>query len=205
MKNLVRNPSYPEAHLASSATCDAAATFFNLAGKQRYDFTADVAHRCVLSVPQHDYTVTDDELRDLRWEVSGYAVDRLSVRAFHVAHIMGVHFRAGEWIGHPRCGSVVSCVKEGRSLYARVLRFLKVDHDECPGYASVKWFSNPEYPHDTPLVPVVTTNGHDLDYEYGSIIRITTIDPSAVSVGRNPTNELFYMMRESGYDTCTAT
>ena len=62
------------------------------------------------------------------------------VHAFKIAHVMGVHFSAGEWGSFPRCGSVVTCVINRRSVYGRVSRFLRVEGDDCPGYAVVEWF-----------------------------------------------------------------
>ena len=94
---------------------------------------------------------------------------------YAVAYILGVHFRAGEWGKSPRCGSVVTCVMGGRSLYARVGRFLRLENEDCPGYASMAWFGAPEYPFDNPLVVRVNENGHDLTRRYGSIIKITQI------------------------------
>lgn len=111
---------------------------------------------------------------------------------------------AGEWGNTPRCGSVITCVIRGRSLYARVKRFIKVDDDDCPGYASVDWFSAPVYLFDDviPLGVSVTEDGSRVEREVGtSILRITQIDPSAIMVERDVTNGRFLMMRDSGYDT----
>ena len=78
--------------------------------------------------------------------------DSFAVSMYRVAHILGKHFRSGEWGNLHRCGSVVTCVMGGRSMYARVERFLRVDGDDAEGYASVTWFGEPEYPFDIPLV-----------------------------------------------------
>ena len=98
--------------------------------------------------------ITRNEIADLR--MCGCVLDCLSVTSYHIARIMGVHFRTGKWgTGKSRCGSVITTVIEGRSLYARVHRFLMVEGDECPGYASVSWFSEPHYlfhMHDTQLL-----------------------------------------------------
>ena len=87
---------------------------------------------------KQDAVATELELACLRM-LGVTVVDHLSISEFKVAHIMGKHFKAGEW-GNYRCGSVITCVMEGRSYYARVERFLKVDDDFCEGYASVTWF-----------------------------------------------------------------
>ena len=128
-------------------------------------------------------------------------MDHLSIYEFKVAHILGKHFRAGEWGSH-RCGSVITCVMEGRSLYARVNRFLKVDNDDCEGYASVTWFGIPNYPFVIPLVVKCSESEPDqLVDELGCIIRITQIDPSQVMVERSIDRTHCFMMRDSGFDT----
>ena len=64
-------------------------------------------------------------------------------------------------------------------------------------------------PPGTPLVPVVTLDGHELDEIYGGVVRIpsmiTELDPSPVSFECNSTNDSFHLMRESGYDSTTST
>ena len=128
----------------------------------------------------------------------------LSVTAFEVAYILNLHFKAGEWGNYPRCGSIITCVIGGRSLYAYVKAFLKVEDDDCPGYASVSWFSEPLYifGSEYPLGVCVNENGGEVEREVGTcIIRITQIDPSPVMVERDLPNGRFFMMRDSGYDT----
>ncbi len=101
----------------------------------------------------------------------------------------------------PRCGSVVTCtMSDGFSYYGRVERFLKIDGNKT-GFASVKWFSKPVYPHGTPLVVRVEDDGSDVEDEFGSVIRLTQIEPSRVIVEHpeQPGGE-FHVMRDSGYD-----
>ena len=160
-----------------------------------------VFRRCFLKVPVGGGTVaTDMELGSLR-ALGVNILDHLAVSEFKVAHILGKHFRAGEW-GSYRCGSVVTCVVGGRSLYARVNRFLKVDGDDCEGYASVTWFGIPEYPFKIPLVVKCREEQPaGLVSELGCIIRITAIDPSQVMVERTIDRVHCFMMRDSGWDT----
>lgn len=112
---------------------------------------------------------------------------------------------SGEWGNNtPRCGSVITCVIRGRSFYARVKRFLKIDDDDCPGYACVDWFSAPTYLFDDviPLGVCVGEDGSEVLREVGSsVIPITQIDPSPIIVERELVNGKFFMMRDSGYDT----
>ena len=80
-------------------------------------------------------------------------------------------------------------------------RFLAVDGDACPGYASVCWFGLPQYPLGNNRVEVVVSgDGLEVDRLLQTcIIRITQIDPSYVVV--EPDGENYRMMRQSGYDT----
>jgi len=160
-------------------------------------------HECVLWGREEQWTPTRDELADLR--MLGCDVDILSVSKYPIAYILNVHFRAGEW-DRPRggrCGSVVTCVIDGRSLYARVIRFLKIDDDDCPGYASVEWFSETTYLFDdNPLGVWVRQDGSAVRDQVGtSILRITQIDPSPIVVECESSTGRFYMMRDTGYDT----
>ena len=165
-----------------------------------YKINQDPMHTCLLSLEVSHCDLTKMELSDLRW--LGCAVDLFSVTEYKIAHIMGIHFRSGEWGQSPRCGSVMTCLKEGRSVYARINRFLHIDGDCCPGYASVTWFGAPHYPCGTPLVVYVDDDGSDLDSQFGCIIRITEIDPSRVitECGEQQTDG-YYVMRDSGFDS----
>ena len=197
-KSLVRDMSHPEAHLANSASQDVAARYVNLK-ESGYKVSTDSCHFCVLSVPKRHDHPTETELADLRY--LGLAVDPFDIKFYAVAHIMGVHFRAGEWGQRPRCGSVVTCVMGGQSLYARVNRFLKIRSEDGPGYASVTWFSKPEYPTGTPIVVKVGEDDGGLDALHGCVISIDLIDPSRVMVEclTQPVGE-YFVMRDSGFD-----
>ncbi len=72
-------------------------------------------------------------------------LDLMSVSQFPIAYIFGKHFKSGEWGKRPRCGSVMTCVLDSRSLYFVAEKFLQVEGDECPGYVRVSWFSEPQY------------------------------------------------------------
>ena len=78
------------------------------------------------------------------------------------------------------------------------MRFLKIEDDDSPGYASVRWFSKPTYPHNVPLVVCVRDDGGEVDFMFTSIIPLTSIEPSRVIVEND--GDVFYMMRDSGYD-----
>ena len=197
MKGLIKNPQHPDVSLATSSTRDISAKFIDLKCNAESN---EQPHRCFLCGASSVYFPTEKEVGDLR--ILGVDIDFLNVTEFSMAYILNRHFRSGEWGQSPWCGSVVTCVIGGRSLYARVERFLFIEGDSKPGYASVKWFSPPEYPLRTPIVVRVTDEGETLDRELGCIVSLTQIDPSPVMVECDSDNGCFYMMRDSGYDTC---
>lgn len=205
MKNLIRDVSHPEVNLAKCATQDASASYITMAmtASKEYDFRSNVLHCCVLSELKPNWVVSEEDLHDLSY--MGYDVDQFSVRCYAVAHITGAHFRAGEWGNYPRCGSVVTCVLDGQSYYARAKKFLSVPGSDCPGFVSVDWFGKPTYPSGYPFVVRVTGHGDCVREEYGSVLRITQLDPSRVIVEYTREPDTYYTMRDSGYDTCKCT
>lgn len=198
IKNLVKDMHRPEVNLSTNFGMDAACKYDGFVSG--VSVLGDNYHTCVLSSMDVHARVSVKDFEDLL--VIGCPIrDREDLSIFKIAHIMGKHFRSGEWGMSPRCGSVITCVINGRSLYARVVQFVKSDReDRCPGYACVRWFSEPEYVNS--LCPRVTLDGRDVHMEIGlNVIRITQIDPSQVSVEVVPGSDECYMIRDSGYDT----
>ena len=200
IKNLCRHNDSPEENLSNTVRHDVSARFVTLLESEaHYDVTKDVHHRCILSGRRGSrFELTPNNLADLR--MMSPCADRFSIMPFLICHVMGIHFRAGEW-GKQSCGSVITTVVDGQSLYAAVLGFVKVSGDPSSGYAVVNWFSKPEYPFKVPLVVKVTEDGSDLEDVLGTVIRIDTIDPSRIMIGTDTVEGVFYMMRDSGYDT----
>ena len=199
IKNLVQDMYQAEVHLSGKVTVDSACYYDRLM-KNQVSFTAKGLHTCVLCSARVKQYATVQDLDDVI-RLGGNVGDQGDLTVYSTAKIMGKHFVAGEWDRDSRCGSVITCVINGRSLYARVVRFLKSDvrDDSCPGYASVRWFSEPTY--DNCLCPKVTINGSDIEDEVGSnVVRITQIDPSQVAVERVGDGS-FCMIRDSGTDT----
>ena len=197
----MRNGKNPITVLANAYVIDTAAAYLQLfsSGLQNYDATKSPLHTCLLQRKERNAVLTAVEMGDMRMQ--GLSVDPASINSYAVAFIMGVHFKAGEWGKRPTCSSVITCVINGRSLYGRVTKFLTIDGDSCPGYASVCWFGAPQYPlGDNRLEVVVSDDGRTVTREVGCIVRITQIDPSPVVVEPDGSNK-FRMMRQSGYDT----
>ena len=186
-----------QATLAYSAQTDAVSSYLDSAISPDYNVATGFHHTCILK-DEVSHICSQEELGWLR--VRGIGVDALSVTGYKIAHILGVHFKSGEWGRHPRCGSVITCVIDGRSVYGYVRTFLRLENDQTPGYAVVHWFGAPQYPFENPLVVRVARDGSDLDEEIGCIVPITTIDPSCVVIEPDGQDHLF-MMRLSGYDT----
>ena len=197
IKNLCRDMYQAEVNVSRNATVDFACDYRDCKRSEEYVLVEDPHHNCVLSMYSPLDEVTPEEFDDLQY--LGCPVRHADeVCVFNVATILNKHFRSGEWGQYPRCGSVITCVMNGRSLYARVEKFMRVDGDPCPGYASVHWFIEPTYVNR--LCPQVTLDGDDVKTEVGvNLVRITQIDPSKVSVEHAV--DSFFMIRDSGYDT----
>ena len=111
--------------------------------------------------------------------------------------ILQVHFTSGEW-GHMSCGSVVTSVKHGKSLYGVVKKFVR---SRGSGFAIVKWLSVPEYPFlPNRLVVRVTLGNIDLQRRYGSVLSLHDIEPTPVYVSPSDDGTHYFLMREKGYD-----
>lgn len=169
IKNLVKDMNRPEVNLSTNFGVDAACNYDRLASDV---LSENNYHNCVLSSLNVYDLVCVKDFEDLL-AIGCPISDPNDLSVYRIANIMDKHFRAGEWGMHPRCGSVVTCVINGRSLYARVLQFVKSDkEDTCPGYACVRWFSEPVYVNS--LCPRVTLDGGVVEREVRSnVIRIT--------------------------------
>ena len=117
--------------------------------------------------------------------------------SYRIARVLGVHFRAGEW-GSSRCGSVVTTNYGGRSRYAFVRRFIKVDNKD---FASVLWLTKPHYPYaPIPLVVRVRVMTALRQNCMPSLIPLNKIDPTPVLVEPDNNGIHFFMMRVRGWD-----
>lgn len=203
MKAMVKNPNHPDVSMAIATTRDVAARYIGLQSGASDSSSLRIPqrpHECVLWGRRQQYFPTEKEMGD--FALRGVQADMMGFAKYDIAYVLGVHFKAGEWGQYPRCGSVITCVLQGRSWYARVNRFLSVEGDRGFGYASVTWFSRPVYPLRTPMVVKVTEDvGSRVDHRFGCIIGLDQIDPSRVMIEPKPDHSCFYMMRDSGYDT----
>ena len=116
------------------------------------------------------------------------------VRAYNVARILGVHFKADEW-GRRVCGSVITFMFAGRSRYCIVKKFLRVQRKS---FARVVWLSKPSYPHwPNRLVVKVSVLR---ECKSTCVIPVERIEPCSVSVIPLSDGIHYYMLRDKGYD-----
>lgn len=118
------------------------------------------------------------------------------------ANISGVEFTAGQNIVvGKRCGSVVTSVIQGQSMYGKVLKFFSSSCDKNAGmYAYVEWMNVPDYPFDgTPLV--VRLRDDAPICVAPNVLSIFDIDPSRIICERSDIENCYYMCRIEGWDT----
>jgi len=196
----------PEENLVRTTAQDIAVHYLNLKQSELRELSRAQCHECVLSYAI-DVVLKTRDIDDLRIHHNSGVTDHYAAKGFKVAHIMSVHFRSGSWPSYPRCGSVITCVLAGagrqrRSLYARVNFFFKIFGDKTPGYASVSWFSEPQYIYkDNPLGVKCREDGSGVRDEVGSVVKITQIDPSQIMVEHEVETGFYVMIRDSGYNT----
>ena len=124
LQKLIRNGYLADINLANAVAIDIAASYVELFKTGiKYDIQTVPQHTCFLTQKVKHATLTRREIGDLR--MYGCEVDdALSIDVFSTAHILGVHFHAGQWGKHPTCSSVFTCVMKGRSVYGYVNKFV---------------------------------------------------------------------------------
>ena len=130
---------------------------------------------------------------------------RANLVCYPRADICGIEFTAGQDLSGNRwgrCGSVVTCVVRGQSIYGKVIKFFErlCDSDANSLFAYIEWFHMPEYPmNGTPLIVKV---GDNAPICFAStVISIFDIDPSRVIIERDDGENCYYMCRIEGLDT----
>ena len=120
------------------------------------------------------------------------------------ANICGVEFTAGQSLsgnGRGRCGSLMTCVMNGKSVYGRIVKFFKrvCDSDSNSLFAYIQWCRIPEYPmKGTPLIVKVRDNASACLVP--PVVSIFDIDPSRVINERDDDEGCYYMCRIEGLD-----
>ena len=93
-----------------------------------------------------------------------------------------------------RCGSVITLVAGGRSLYAWVIKFMSFDAIHL---AHVRWLPVPEYPYDTPVIVVLRDHGPMPGLP--CTVNLIDIDPTQVAILHEGLD--MFVIRFSGIDT----
>ena len=191
VKDLVRNPARALPTLAKNVKLDIATRMDNYSSGA---FETRAPPPFVLSVPSRCYALSKRARFDLG--MKGVTSFR-SVRAFDVARILGVHFRAGEW-GRRRCGSVVTFIYAGISRYCIVNKFLRV---QGKLFVHVTWLSKPHYPYaPNKLVATVHMLTDAQQRVHSCVIAIDRIEPCSVAVIPNTDGIHFFMLCGKGCD-----
>ena len=164
--------------------------------------------RCVHTRTSKRYEDTDrvlsSRLRRIMRSKYGRDLDlKMDLWVVHKrARIGGVDFTSGESIRGVkkvsekmlRCGSVITLITGGRSLYAWVIKFMSFDSIHL---AHVRWLPVPEYPYGTPVIVVLRDSG--VMPGLPCTVDLTDIDPSQVAILHEGLD--MFVMRFSGIDT----
>jgi len=135
----------------------------------------------------------------------GCRVDHSTVHQHNVGKIGGKRFTSGEVLRvRRRCGSVVTMVSGGKSVYGLIKKFYRI-YCECSSFIDfviVTWFPHPHYPDRDPLTVEIDIRGLDVN----NITRICVvplhhIQPSRIAVEMNTEHNKMFMLRMDGIDT----
>ena len=150
-----------------------------------------------------DPLLTRELNRHIRLHYNNIIIDNSLWEVHKRAKICGVEFTAGESIRGVkrssddemlRCGSIITLVSGGRSLYVWVIKFLSFDKIHL---AHVRWLPIPEYPTDFPVIVLLRNNGPVP--RLSCTVDLIDIDPSQVAILHE--NTYSYAMRLTGFDT----
>ena len=148
----------------------------------------------ILKVPMRRYRLSEREKNGMR------ALGITSFQRFQVflaAHVLGVHFRGGEWGCH-RCGSVIATIYRGVSRYCILKAFIQV---QGKVYASVTWLSPPTYPNPPfKIVVKVRMMAPEQERALRGVVLVDKIEPCTVSVIPHEDGIHYFMLRDKGID-----
>ena len=121
------------------------------------------------------------------------------------AKIGGKSFNAGERLSPGvRCGSVVTKIRDGSSVYGLIKKFYRVVC-RCRSFiefALITWFPFPNYPDGDPLTVRIVLGGLNVnDIPRVTVVPLNDIHPSRIGVEIDDINNCMYMLRFDGFDT----
>ena len=140
-----------------------------------------------------------------RFMTCGCRVIQSTLLEHSSAMVGGLRFNAGEkLVPGVRCGSVITMVRGGRSIYGLVKHFFRVvcTCDCFLDLVCVTWFPLPEYPDGDPLTVRIRLNRLDINnIRTVEIVPLFDIQPSRVIVEIDRIHDCMYMLRIEGLDT----
>ena len=107
-----------------------------------------------------------------------------------------------EW-NNPHSGSIFTSKVDGRSMYGRILHFIRVRcrvTDKVVQLATVDWFPPPQYPDGDPLLVKVDLDSPPNPHMQPFVL-LRDVDPTPVMYELANNNRCIYMMRLRGLDT----
>ena len=135
----------------------------------------------------------------------GCRVDHSIVHEHKLGKIGGKRFTSGEIlrVGR-RCGSVVTMVSGGKSVYGLIKKFYRI-YCACSSFVDfvvVTWFPNPHYPDRDPLTVEIGVRGLDVNnMPRMCVVPLHYIQPSRIAVEMNTEDGKMFMLRMDGIDT----
>ena len=136
-------------------------------------------------------------------------VEHCNIYSHSTAVICGKRFTAGEFLRcGKRCGSVVTRVVGGRSIYGLVKHFIRLRCDciQRFDFGLITWFPHPVYPDNDPLTVRINLGGININnINNVNVTTLNCIQPSRVAVSIDETQDCIYPIRLEGLDTMNIT
>ena len=204
-KNLTANKHLPMQSLANALVRDNTARFFRwkrgapTTRQPKIPVTEVVGSFDMVEVPDQFHASIQ------RYLICGCRLGHSAVYEYVRAKIGGKSFNAGERLSPGvRCGSVVTKVTDGRSVYGLVKKFYRV-MCACHSFidfALLTWFPLPNYPDGDPLTIKIILGGLNVNnIPRLSIVPLNDIHPSRIGVELDNIRTCMYMLRFDGTDT----
>ena len=204
-KNLTANKHFPMQSLAQALVRDGTARFFRWkrgappTRQPKIPVTEVIGSFEMVEVPDHYH---DSIQRHLK---CGCRLGHSAVYEHARANIGGKCFNAGEKLRvGVRCGSVVTMIAGGRSVYGLIKKFYRVvcTCHSFIDFVLLTWFPLPNYPDGDPLTVKIVLGGSNVNNIPGvSVVLLNDIHPSRIGVEIDNERDCMYMLRIDGIDT----
>ena len=204
-KNLTTNKSRPIASLSGALVRDGTARYFRWRRKASPCRTCKLPITEVIDSPKRS-PIADNMNEAIQAHMScGCHVRHAALYVHGLAKIGGKRFHAGEALRlGSRCGSVVTMVRGGRSIYGLVHNFYRVvcQCNQFIDFGVIAWFPFPCYPDADPLTVTIRLNGLDVNNIRAlELVPLYDIQPSRIAVEIDTLHDSLLMLRMQGIDT----